>query len=88
MAERPITAAERARARTARTVAIVLIITMVTWMAAQVLGGALGLPVRYVFLVDLGALAAFLWALVVTFQLWRRRGKDDTEPPTGRRNGG
>ena len=45
--------------------------TMVLWMAAQWLGGQLGWEARYVFLFDLAALAAFLWALVVTYRIWR-----------------
>ncbi len=64
------------RARKARTVAVVLVATMALWIAAQLLGAALGLPARFVFLFDFAALAAFFWALVVTFQLWRARGKD------------
>jgi hypothetical protein len=54
-------------------VAVVLVCAMVLWMGAQWLGGAVGLPTRFVFLFDLAALAAFFWALVVTFQLWRKR---------------
>ena len=33
--------------------------------------------VRYVFLADLAALAAFFWALVVLFQVWRKRQRDE-----------
>lgn len=63
------------RARQARLVGIVLAVTIVLWMAAQWLGGKLGLEVRFVFLFDLLAIAAFVWALVVTYQIWRgRRG--------------
>jgi hypothetical protein len=46
---------------------------MILWMGAQALGGAMGWEVRYVFLFDFAALAAFLWALVVTYQIWRGR---------------
>ena len=63
------------RARQARMVGIVLAVTMVLWMGAQFLGGQLGLETRFVFLFDLAAIAAFVWALVVTYQIWRgRRG--------------
>jgi hypothetical protein len=62
-----------AQAKQARLVAVVLVCAMVLWMGAQWLGGAVGLPTRFVFLFDLAALAAFFWALVVTFQLWRKR---------------
>jgi membrane-associated PAP2 superfamily phosphatase len=60
-------------ARQARLVSIVIAVTMLGWMGAQWAGGRLGLPDRYVFLVDLFALAGFLWALIVTFQIWRKR---------------
>lgn len=63
------------RAAQARLVAIVLAVTMALWMGAQWLGGQIGLEARFVFLFDLAAIAAFVWALVVTFQIWRgRRG--------------
>lgn len=63
------------RAAQARLVGIVLAVTMILWMAAQWLGGQMGWQTRFVFLFDLAALAAFLWALVVTYQIWRgRRG--------------
>lgn len=63
------------RARQARLVGIVLAATIVLWMGAQWLGGQLGLETRFVFLFDLAAIAAFVWALVVTYQIWRgRRG--------------
>ena len=63
------------RARQARLVGIVLAVTMFLWMGAQLLGGQLGLETRFVFLFDLAAIAAFVWALVVTYQIWRgRRG--------------
>lgn len=66
---------ELKRAAQARLVGIVLAVTMILWMAAQWLGGRMGWETRFVFLFDLAALAAFLWALVVTYQIWRgRRG--------------
>lgn len=64
---------DRALARQARLVAVVIAVTMLVWVAAQALGGRMGLPARYAFLVDFAALAAFVWALVVTFRLWRAR---------------
>ncbi|HOZ34715.1 MAG TPA: DUF5337 domain-containing protein [Tabrizicola sp.] len=63
------------RAAQARLVGLVLVGTMVLWLGAQWLGGRFGWETRYVFLFDLAALAGFLWALVVTYQIWRgRRG--------------
>jgi hypothetical protein len=73
--QHPTDPAELKRAAQARTVGIVLAGTMILWMAAQWLGGQMGWETRFVFLFDLAALAAFLWALVVTYQIWRgRRG--------------
>ncbi len=68
---------ERGLARQARVVSVVIALTMILWMAAQWIGGSYGLPNRYVFLFDLLALAGFLWALIVTWQIWRKRR--DTE---------
>jgi hypothetical protein len=61
------------RARTARTVAVVLCLTMVAWVGLQWLGGRFGWAARWAFLFDLAALAAFLWAMIVTVGLWRAR---------------
>ena len=67
--------ADLKRARQARLVAIVLAATMILWMGAQWLGGKLGLETRFVFLFDLADIAAFVWAMLVTYQIWRgRRG--------------
>jgi len=65
--------ADRKRAAQARQVGIVLAGTIIVWMGAQWLGGQMGWQTRYVFLLDLAAIAAFLWALVVTYQIWRGR---------------
>ncbi|MCV6593300.1 MAG: DUF5337 domain-containing protein [Silicimonas sp.] len=68
---------DQALMRQARLVSIVIALTMILWMGAQWLGGELGLPSHYVFLFDLFALAGFLWALIVTFQIWRKRRSAD-----------
>ena len=52
---------------------LVIAFTMIVWLAAQWIGGELGLADKYVFLFDLFALAGFLWALIVTWQIWRKR---------------
>lgn len=64
---------ERQLARQARLVAFVIAGTMLIWMGAQWAGGQLGLEPRFAILFDLAALAAFFWALVVTYQIWRKR---------------
>ena len=64
---------EKSLSRQARLVSVVIATTMIFWMLAQFIGGQLGLPSHYVFLFDLFALAGFFWALVVTWQIWRKR---------------
>ncbi|KGM88679.1 hypothetical protein rosmuc_01516 [Roseovarius mucosus DSM 17069] len=64
---------DRLMARKGRTVGVVIAATMLIWMAAQWLGAQMGWPIRFVFLFDLAAIAAFFWALVVTYQIWRMR---------------
>ncbi len=66
---------DRELGRQGRTVALVIALTMILWFVAQSAGGWLGLPGRYAFLVDLFALAGFLWALIVTWQIWHKRRK-------------
>ncbi|HKL55792.1 MAG: DUF5337 domain-containing protein [Roseovarius sp.] len=60
-------------ARKGRTVGVVIAVTMLLWMGAQWLGGQMGLSPRYAFLFDFAAIAALIWALVVTYQIWRAR---------------
>ena len=60
-------------AKQARLVAFVIAGTMLLWMGAQWLGARFGWDTRYAFLADLSAMAAFTWALVVTFRIWRKR---------------
>ncbi len=67
---------ELALARKARMVGIVIAVTIVLWMALQVLGGQLGMAPRFAFLFDFAAIAALIWALVVTAQIWRARRDD------------
>ena len=67
---------DRQLARQARLVALVFAFTMIFWMAAQWLGGQMGWQSRYVFLFDMLALAGFLWGLIVTWQIWRKRRND------------
>ena len=64
-------------AKKARMVAVVIAVTMLVWLGAQWLGGQLGLPTRYAFLLDMAALAAFVWAFVVIYQIWRARRQQD-----------
>jgi len=67
---------DQAQRRQLRLAGAVIIFVMVGWFAASALGGALGLPVRFAFLIDLAAMAAMIWALVVLYRLWRARQGD------------
>ncbi|MES2845255.1 MAG: DUF5337 domain-containing protein [Pseudomonadota bacterium] len=64
---------DMASAAQARLIAFVIAGTMILWMGAQWLGGQMGWQTRFVFLFDLAALAAFFWALVATYRIWRKR---------------
>ncbi len=64
---------DMAMARQARLVAVVFVVTIVVWFVAQLIGAQIGLEARYAILFDLAALAAFVWGLVVTYQIWRKR---------------
>jgi fatty acid desaturase len=69
---------KQTKARTAqiRTAATVMAGTMILWMAAQFFGGQLGLPIKYAFLFDLAAIVGLVWALFVTYLVWRARKND------------
>lgn len=51
--------------------------TMLLWLGAQAIGPQLGLAGKWAVLVDLIALAAFTFALIVTYQIWRARRDDE-----------
>ncbi len=55
-----------------RLASVVLLIAALGWLGGSALGGALGLPVRFALLLDLAAMAAMVWALVVLVREWRR----------------
>lgn len=61
------------QSKQARIASIVILVTFVVWMGASWIGGRIGLPVRFAFLFDFAALAAFFWALVVLVGVWRKR---------------
>ena len=65
--------ADQKFARQGRLVALVIACTGALWVAAQTFGPRIGLAGEYAILIDLFALAAFVWAMVVTYGLWRKR---------------
>ncbi|MEJ6391347.1 DUF5337 domain-containing protein [Gymnodinialimonas ulvae] len=72
-AKKPVSPEEQRRVRQIRRAALVMAATMVLWMGAQFVGGQLGWPARVVFLFDLAAIGALVWALVVTYWVWKER---------------
>ncbi|MBI1217688.1 MAG: hypothetical protein GC186_03985 [Rhodobacteraceae bacterium] len=73
MTRKPTPAEDAHLAGQAKLAAIVIAATGILWVAGNFLGGRLGIDARYAFLLDFAALAAFVWALVVTWRVWRRR---------------
>jgi len=59
--------------RTQRRIGAAILGTFVLWGAVQFLGARLGLPVRWVALIDLAALAVLGWAVWSALRLWRNR---------------
>ena len=65
--------ADRARARKGRMVALVIAGAGLAALFAPYVVIWLGLPLRYEFLIYIAAMAAFLWAMVLIWQLWKSR---------------
>lgn len=64
---------DMALARQARLAALVMCVAIVAWVVLQWMGREYGWQARFAFLFDFAALAAFAWALMVTFRVWRAR---------------
>lgn len=60
-------------ARQMRLVAVVIAVAMCLWLLIQALGGQYGWAGSWAFLADLAAIGAFVWSLIVTWRIWRRR---------------
>ncbi|MEL7344379.1 MAG: DUF5337 domain-containing protein [Pseudomonadota bacterium] len=67
---------DAALAKQGRIVALVIAGAGILAFIAPVLVRTVGLSVRFEILLYLVALAAFLWSLVVTYQIWRKRRSD------------
>lgn len=65
--------AREALARKGRRVALLIAGTALFWVLGLFVGGRLGLSQRWLALIDLVALAGFVLALVMVWQLWRAR---------------
>ena len=62
-----------ARARKQRRIALTILGVFILWAVVQFAGARLGLPLRWVALIDLAVLAILGWAVVSAFGLWRTR---------------
>lgn len=71
--QRKVTETDREIARQGRLVALVIAGAGALWVIAQMLIPQLGIPLRYAVLIDLFALAAFVWAMIVIYRMWRKR---------------
>lgn len=67
---------DKTLAKKGQTVGLVIALTMVLWLIANLAGPQLGLPGRYALLFDFAALAALFWAMVVIYQMWQARRAD------------
>ncbi|WP_347139946.1 DUF5337 domain-containing protein [Paracoccus sp. SSK6] len=56
-----------------RLAALVIAVAMCGWLLVQWLGQQYGWAGKWAFLADLAAIGAFVWSLIVTWRIWRRR---------------
>ena len=64
---------EQQQARMGRQAALMIAGTGVFWILSTFIGGRMGLSNRTLALFDLVALAGFIWAFWMIFQIWRVR---------------
>ena len=61
------------QAKKGRTASRVSAGSMLIWLGMQWVAMELHLSTRYMLLLDLAVMAAMVWSLTVTFQIWRMR---------------
>jgi CHASE2 domain-containing sensor protein len=64
---------EREQARKGRHAALVIAITAVAWVLVGLIGAQYGWSWRTLLFFDLAALAGFVFAFWIIFQIWRMR---------------
>jgi hypothetical protein len=57
----------------AKLIAVVLVLAMGLWLLVLSVGDQYGWPPKFILLADLSAGAAFVWTMVATYRLWRKR---------------
>jgi|TARA_B110000459_G_scaffold73948_1_gene83205 hypothetical protein len=65
------------QAQKGRTAGLVIAGSMLVWLGMQWAAVELNMSSRYMLLLDLAVMAAMVWSLVVTFQIWRTRRDAD-----------
>lgn len=64
---------DAAFARRMRVVAVAIAATTLVWLVMGEIGRQYGWDGRYALLIDLAAIAAYVWALSNAWMLWRKR---------------
>ena len=65
------------QAKKCRTASLVIAGAMLIWLGMQWAAVQLDISSRYMLLLDLAVMAAMVWSLIVTFQIWRARRDAD-----------
>lgn len=65
------------QAKKGRTASLVIAGAILIWLAMQWAAVQLDISSRYMLLLDLAVMAAMVWSLIVTFQIWRARSDAD-----------
>ena len=68
---------DHTQAKKGRTASLVIAGAMLIWLAMQWAAVQLDISSRYMLLLDLAVMAAMVWSLIVTFQIWRARRDAD-----------
>ena len=65
------------QAKKGRTASLAIAGAMLIWLAMQWAAVQLDISSRYMLLLDFAVMAAMVWSLIVTFQIWRARRDAD-----------
>ena len=65
------------QAKKGRTVSLVIAGSILLWLGMQWVAVELNISSRHMLLLDLAVMAAMVWSLLVTFQIWRTRRDAD-----------
>ena len=68
---------DHTQAKKGQTASLVIAGAMLIWLAMQWAAVQLDISSRYMLLLDLAVMAAMVWSVIVTFQIWRARRDAD-----------